>query len=350
MAERALEPARIRRAPFVGKRKPDLIGKALQLQLPQSQPPTIAAAAIGGGQDGSRYEFYAGNDGTGAPVWSADFSAIKPVAAWKDHMGCVTMTYDAPLKRYFMCVTDGGNTYGYFNTYILESARITGPWKLVTYMKRFGAQGYFTNIPSKFISADGRTMWLCYSANFGDEVNGVNLHSNPPGSRYAMCLQEIRLRDSGEPAPQPGVLDGPDNVARIAAVRTSSTRAGSLPEGAVDGTVDGARDDISREWVSQGESASAMIRLKWLDDQIVDRVWLFDRPNKTDQVMAGTLVFRDGTTIRTGELPDDATKGLQVKFVPKRINWLIFVVERTKGTAQHIGLSEIAVFGRDACE
>lgn len=300
--------------------------------------------------DRSRYEFYAGNDGNGAPVWSADFSAIKPVAAWRDNMGCVTMTYNAPLKRYFMCVTDGGNTFGYFNTYMLESVGITGPWKLVTYMKRFGEQGYFVNLPSKFISADGRTMWLCYSANFGDEVNGVKLRSKPPGSRYAMCLQEIRLRDVGEPAPKPGVLDGPENVAGIAAVRASSTHAGSLPEGAVDGTVDGARDHLGREWVSQGESAGAMIRLKWLDDQVVDRVWLFDRPNKIDQIQAGTLVFSDGTTIKTGELPDDATKGLEVKFAPKRINWLIFVVEKTKGTAKHIGLSEIAVFGRDARE
>jgi hypothetical protein len=39
-----------------------------------------------------------------------------------------------------------------------------------------------------------------------------------------------------------------------------------------------------------------------------------------------------------------------VKFAPKKINWLIFVVDKTKGTAQHIGLSEIAVFGRDARE
>ena len=93
-----------------------------------------------------------------------------------------------------------------------------------------------------------------------------------------------------------------------------------------------------------------MIRLRWLDDQIVDRVWLFDRPNTIDQVMAGTLIFSDGTMIKTGELPDDASKRLEVRFAPKRINWLIFVVEKTKGTAQNIGLSEIAVFGRDARE
>ena len=77
---------------------------------------------------------------------------------------------------------------------------------------------------------------------------------------------------------------------------------------------------------------------------------MFDRSNKIDQIMAGTLIFSDGTTIRTGELQDAAGKGLEVKFTQKRIKWLVFAVEQTKGTAQNIGLSEIAVFGHDARE
>ncbi len=47
-------------------------------------------------------------------------------------MGCVTITYNAPLKKYLMCVTDGGNTAAKMNTYILESDSMTGDWKLVT--------------------------------------------------------------------------------------------------------------------------------------------------------------------------------------------------------------------------
>ena len=82
-------------------------------------------------------------------------------------MGCVTMTYDPPLKRYLMCVLDAVTTFGRMNTFVLESEHITGPWKLVTFMKEFGRQGYFPNFPSKFIGADGRTLWLCYAANFG---------------------------------------------------------------------------------------------------------------------------------------------------------------------------------------
>ena len=137
--------------------------------------------------DASKYEFY---DGAG---WTKEFKRIKPIAAWRDHMGCVTMTYNAPLKKYLMCVTDGGDTAGYYNTYLLESDRITGPFKLVHYLQHFGEQAYFVNIPSKFISSDGRTLWLCYSANFAPNWNGMQIKPNPPGSRYGMCLQEVNL-------------------------------------------------------------------------------------------------------------------------------------------------------------
>jgi len=136
--------------------------------------------------DASKYEFY-GGEASGRPIWTNDFTKIKPIAAWKDHLGCVTMTYDAPLKKYLMCTTDGGVTVGAFNTMILESDTITGPWKRVSYMLSFGTEGYFVNFPSKFIAPDGRHLWLCYSANFSDTP------SYPPGSGYHMCLQQVEL-------------------------------------------------------------------------------------------------------------------------------------------------------------
>lgn len=148
--------------------------------------------------DTSKYEFFAGHDARGQPAWTHDFKKIKPIAAWRDHMGCVTMTYNAPLKKFLMCVTDGGNTVSRFHTYILESDRVTGPWKMVAFMENFGEQAYFVNIPSKFIGAEGRTLWLCYAANFSGGWRGVAFRSNPPGSRYGMCLQEVKLLTPGD--------------------------------------------------------------------------------------------------------------------------------------------------------
>jgi hypothetical protein len=141
----------------------------------------------------AKYEFFAGHNRRGNAIWSRHFARIKPIAAWRDNMGCVTMTYNAPLKKYLMCVTDGGNTMSFFNTYLLESSSVSGPFKLVTYLRHFGEQGYFVNIPSKFISPDGLTFWLCYAANFTTVWKGAKLNENPPGGHYAMCLQQVKL-------------------------------------------------------------------------------------------------------------------------------------------------------------
>jgi hypothetical protein len=143
--------------------------------------------------DITKYEFFAGYDSKSEPVWSKDFEKIKPMLEWNNNMGCVTVTYNAPLKKYLMCVTDGGTTCDKMNTYILESKNITGPWKLVSYLKNFGEQAYFVNIPSKFISEDGKNAWLLYSANFASHWNGTKLKENPPGSHYGMVFQKVEL-------------------------------------------------------------------------------------------------------------------------------------------------------------
>ena len=143
--------------------------------------------------DFSKYEFFGGFDKNGVPIWTKDFNRINPLVEWNNNMGCVTMTYNAPLRKYLMCVTDGGNTCAKMNTYILESSNITGPWKIVTYLKDFGEQAYFVNIPSKFIGKDGKTAWLLYSGNFAPDWNGMKIKSDPPGTHYGMVLQKIEF-------------------------------------------------------------------------------------------------------------------------------------------------------------
>ena len=56
-----------------------------------------------------------------------------------------------------------------------------------------GEQGYFVNFPSKFISQDGKTAWLCYAANFSNPGWKTDHKSDPPGSGYGMTLQEVEL-------------------------------------------------------------------------------------------------------------------------------------------------------------
>lgn len=143
------------------------------------------------------YEFYAGKDKKGNTIWAKDFSKIKPLLEWVDHLGCVTATYNPVLKKYFMCITRGIKNFMWkeyyvdnrFDTMILEADKIDGQWKLVKYLDRFGPVAYFVNIPSKFISDDGKTMWLSYSANWQDK----NMSGNPQGSFYTFSLHEFTI-------------------------------------------------------------------------------------------------------------------------------------------------------------
>jgi len=139
------------------------------------------------------YEFFAGRDGDGEPLWTSDFSKIKPLIEWNNHMGCVTATWVPGLKKYLMCITDGWPTTDKMDSYILEADKITGPWRMATYMKDFGEQGFFLNFPSKFISEDGKTLWLCYSANYSRGHDGERLKLSPPSGRGTLRLQEIKL-------------------------------------------------------------------------------------------------------------------------------------------------------------
>lgn len=145
--------------------------------------------------DPAKYEFFSGRDPDGSDTWSGKLEDSRPIFEWNNNAGCVTMTYNAPLDKYLMCITDGWPTMQSMDTYILESDHVTGPWKMVSYLKDFGPQAYFVNIPSKFISEDGKTAWLCYSANFSYTRKDPKYKGNPEGSSYRMCLQEIIFLD-----------------------------------------------------------------------------------------------------------------------------------------------------------
>lgn len=301
--------------------------------------------------DINAYEFFAGYDIDGTPIWSKSFDDLKPLLDWNNHMGCVTATYNPFLKKYIMCVTDGKNTVSHMDSYFLEADQLTGPWRIITYMKNFGEQSYFLNIPSKFINAeDGYKMWLCHSANFSNGWNGIELKIKPRGGRYGLSLHEMKFLtplelENEKKNMQPNPLLSVQNVARSAKVVASSIFTGYKASSVVDGIVDGYPSAISSEWASEGEKEGAFITLTWNQPKKISKVWLFDRPVKTDQVISGKLLFDDGSEILVDSLPDDAFKGRQIVFPSKKVRLLSFVVTKVKEGTQNIGLSEFAVFG-----
>jgi hypothetical protein len=268
------------------------------------------------------------------------------------------MTYDASIKKYIMCVTDGWPTVKYMNTYFLESDQIEGPWKLISYMQHFGEQGYFVNIPSKFISEGGTKAWLCYSGNFSPFPD---LDVNPPGGRYGLILQQFRFLNKSELENYPyeknreklegkrkiwsenNPITSSSNKALIARVSTSSVESGYHAKGVNDGLIAGFPVHQENEWASKGQKAGAWVRLEWDTEIKVSKIWLFDRPTISEHVMAGGLTFSDGTTMLVSELPNAEYSGKQISFPGKKIKWLEFTVLGV-GRASNIGLAEIAVF------
>ncbi len=292
------------------------------------------------------YEFFCGHDSHGKPVWSNDFARIKPLLDWNNNMGCATVTYNAPLNKYLMCVTDGWPTVAKMNSYILVADKITGPWQLVVYMPHFGEQGYFLNFPSKFISADGKTLWLCFSANFSPGWNGVRLKFNPPGGRYGLSLHQVRLLAPGEtPSRRPDPLQTPDNIAPEATVTASSVHPDYDIKGVIDRRIGGFPGDIHQEWATRGEADGAWLKMTWRQPRTIHEIWLFDRPNNLDQIQDAELTFSDGSKITlTKPLPDDAQQGVELTFEPKTITWMRVRVGNVKPNSPNIGLAEIAVF------
>jgi hypothetical protein len=336
--------------------------------------------------DITKYEFFAGFNVKKEPLWSSDFSKIKPLLDWDNRMGCTTITYNPSLKKYLMCTTDGWPGMKDMNSYLLESDEITGPYKLITYMKNFGRQAYFLNLPSKFLSNNGRSAWLSYSANFNSVYFCDRTLADPIGSRYAWNLQEIILLDpdmqkriEGFPVKQIDPIKAENNIALRSNVTVSSANQKYrifselityFGEGAVDGIVPNeevfmpndyekellpaflvkektARSSYkTNEWVSDGEKGTAMIRLNWNQPEKVTKVWLFDRPNLKDQVISGMLVFSDGSTINVSELPNDSKSCKEISFPEKTITWMAFFVNSVSPSTTNAGLAEIAVFNR----
>jgi len=138
----------------------------------------------------------------------------------------------------------------------------------------------------------------------------------------------------------PAYRDLSDDLALKSTVEASSGTAA----GAIDGKVSGDPNDRSHEWISNREKEGAWIKLTWPDAVRASSIWLYDRPNPYDHVLAGTLEFDDGTTMNVDALPNDASEPFKVTFPAKSVRWIKFTVTKVSQETQNIGLSEIAVF------
>ncbi|TCO54760.1 carbohydrate binding domain-containing protein [Actinocrispum wychmicini] len=212
-------------------------------------------------QDRRAWDFYTGADNRGRPRWSGNIADRAPVlhdgrrvyqqvysANRISNLTVVSqgsVTYDKPLQRYIY------TSWSEYTFEFYESPTPWGPWKRFL-SKDFGGYpwtanqhgGYATTIPSKFLSADGLSMWVqanvCPCANAGTSV-------------YHYSLRKLTL---GLAAPG-GATNNPDpsaNLARSTGVVpiSKSARDGDLRvlnDGALTGSVNDFDDEVkSASW------------------------------------------------------------------------------------------------------
>ena len=128
------------------------------------------------------YEFFSGLDGKGKPTWSADLGARKPVFTDPRGVMRVSMNYNPAIKRYILTgshrVGDGPHNP---SLGVFEAPEPWGPWTTVYYDDHWAGNDrvYHMKFPTKWMSHDGKTMWMLYS--------GLG------GNNYAFILRKATL-------------------------------------------------------------------------------------------------------------------------------------------------------------
>ncbi|MEV0828955.1 hypothetical protein [Nonomuraea rubra] len=176
-------------------------------------------------QNRSAWQFASGFTASGTPTWSSDIG--RRVAVLHDDRRLYPDVYTAGRVENLSVISQGGVVYNKpLDRYIYtswteytfefyESPTPWGPWKHFA-SKDFGGYpwtrtkhgGYATTIPSKYISADGRSMWL--QSNVCPCGGGY-----PEGEHWAYTFSLRKLRLEPHTATTPGNQpDGGRNLAR----------------------------------------------------------------------------------------------------------------------------------------
>jgi hypothetical protein len=135
----------------------------------------------------------------------------------------------------------------------------------------------------------------------------------------------------------------PINVARNATATASSQNLGSGQGAAkaIDGVISGYPVNSSAEWAAAGQLAGAWFTLTWGAPQVVSEVVLHDRINTSDRILAGNLVFSDGSSLPVGALPNDGS-AYRLTFASKTVTFVTLQITSAQGWST--GLAEIEVY------
>lgn len=132
-------------------------------------------------RDRKNYEFFMQLNSQGVPQWTTDVRARGAVFTHRGRCYRTGITYCAALKRYLWCqilpesTHPGGPRFqGGFGIY--EAPEPWGPWHTAFFTQDWDVgPGETGSLPTKWMSADGRTMYLVFSGDDHFSVRRANL-------------------------------------------------------------------------------------------------------------------------------------------------------------------------------
>lgn len=118
------------------------------------------------------YEFFERLDIKGDPIWTQDIKRRGAVFVHEGQCYRSSVSYNAGLRRYLWCQTGAGNDTRFRGGFaIYDAPEPWGPWRTVFYTDEWDVgPGETSCLPTKWISADGRTVHLVFS---GDDCFSV---------------------------------------------------------------------------------------------------------------------------------------------------------------------------------
>jgi hypothetical protein len=139
--------------------------------------------------DRAAYEFFAGIGAGSRPMWTSDLD--RRAAVFSNPAGCwrSAISYDAPRQRYlWVQVLPGDDPRFRGGLGVYDAPEPWGPWTTVYFNKDWDVgPGETAGFPTKWMSADGRTLHLVFSGRDSFSVRKATLvvsqASEPPHLR-----------------------------------------------------------------------------------------------------------------------------------------------------------------------
>ena len=117
--------------------------------------------------DQTGYEFFAGLDRSGAPIWTQDLSQKQPVFQDPNGVGWnVSVSYNAGIGRYLLMTEHTQTLKGFMGLH--DAPEPWGPWTTVHYTDDFGRgaiakTAFYWNFSNKWLSSDGKDFVMVFT-------------------------------------------------------------------------------------------------------------------------------------------------------------------------------------------